>query len=259
MTRRRYGWGMVLAGVLAASAWATSSAAEVPSGITQQGRLLDSDGEPVSGQTLMVFTIYDSPTESEEANVLWTETHEVTLDEGYFSVRLGDDGDNPFPAGLFDGSVRHLGLRVGTDDEMTPRERIASVPYALVANDAVGDIHPTSVTVGGTKVIDEDGKWVGEVPFRSNSTLLTRVEGTPGTSAGGTNRTATCPANTSATGGGCNFQVGGDATTGYLKASYPSVSGSRPNGWICRAQGATNTGDASAAGSVTAYAICIDD
>ncbi len=259
MTRRRYAWGMVLAGALATSAWATSTSALVPAGITQQGRLMDAEGEPVSGDTLMVFTIYDSPTESEEANILWTETHEITLDEGYFSARLGDDGDNPIPPDLFDGSVRYLGLKVGTDDEMMPRERIASVPYALMANDVVGDIHPTSVTVGGAEVIDADGKWVGEVPFRSNSTLLNRVAGTAQSSAGLNNRSVTCPAGTSATGGGCNFSPAGNATNGYLKASYPSVSGSRPNGWICRAQGSDNDGNTSSEGTVTPYVVCIDD
>jgi len=46
---------------------------------------------------------------------------------------------------------------VGTDGEMSPREEITSVPYALVAQDVVGDIHPSSVTVGKIQIVDSTG------------------------------------------------------------------------------------------------------
>ncbi|MBI5525832.1 MAG: hypothetical protein HY897_05815 [Deltaproteobacteria bacterium] len=36
------------------------------------------------------------------------------------------------------------------------------MPFALVAGDAVGAIHPASVTVSGKKVIDESGAWTGD-------------------------------------------------------------------------------------------------
>jgi hypothetical protein len=91
--------------------------------------------------------------------LLWTETQSVPLDEGYFSAQLG--ASTPVPAGVWDGSVRWVGIRVGTDAEMTPREATRSVPYALVAGDAVGAIHPASVTVNGHLVIDQNGNWVG--------------------------------------------------------------------------------------------------
>lgn len=255
---RRYVWGLVLAGVFATSAWSGSTSAQVPAGITQQGRLLDSDGSPVQGTVQMEFTIYDDPTASDVSNVLWSDTFEVTLDEGYFSLRLGDD--TPFPATVFDGSERYLGLKIGSDAEMSPRERITSVPYAFIANDAVGDIHPTSVTVGGTKVIDEDGEWVGKVPYRPNSSLLQRVTGVEQNSAGASNRTVSCPSSTFATGGGCLFTAAGTAINGYIKASYPTVNASdKPNGWTCRAQGVDVEGNPDASGTVTPYAVCIAD
>src|SRR5687768_3793467 len=128
--------------------------AAVPSGITQQGRVLDADGNPVTSEVAITFTIYDDPMEAEEANVLWSEVLNIQLDDGYFSARLGEDGDNAFPATLFDGSVRYLGIKIGTDDELAPRARLASVPYAFVAGDAIGDIHPLSVTVNGKEVIN---------------------------------------------------------------------------------------------------------
>jgi len=44
---------------------------------------------------------------------------------------------------------------------MTPREPIESVPYALTATNAVGDITPTSISIGGTTVISSTGQWMG--------------------------------------------------------------------------------------------------
>src|SRR5262249_8101214 len=103
------------------------------------------------------FAVYASPT---AAMPLWSEVHTVSFDEGYFSVQLGDA--TPF-ADTFDGSVRYLGVTVGTDPEMTPRAQVGSVPYALLAGDVKGDIHPTSVWIDGFgQVIDVNGQWVGD-------------------------------------------------------------------------------------------------
>lgn len=119
--------------VLAAVAWsfsATSSA--VPNLLTQQGRLFDREtGEPLTGSVTLVFTLYDDPEASEEENVLWKETQAVTLDDGYFSAVLGEEED--LDPALFDGSVRYLGVKVGADDEMTPRQAVTSMPYAMRA------------------------------------------------------------------------------------------------------------------------------
>lgn len=133
------------------------AAAAVPSTITHQGRLFDPGGAAINGTVSLHFAIYAS---ASGGAPLWTETHSVTLDEGYYSVAVGSVV--PFPAGLFDGSTRYFGLAVGGDPEMTPRTEMVSVPYALVAGDATGDIHPTSVSIPGFGlVIDANGNWVG--------------------------------------------------------------------------------------------------
>ncbi len=145
--------------VLAAAAllWAGTAGA-VPGTITHQGRLYDADQSPVTGTLDVEFAIYDS---AAAAVPIWTEVHSITFDEGYFSVGLG--ATVPFDATVFDGSTRFLGITVGNDAEMTPRATVGSVPYALMANDAVGDIHPTSVSIAGFgTVIDENGQWVGD-------------------------------------------------------------------------------------------------
>ena len=153
--------GMVrgaLATALASCALLLSNgaAADVPAGLMHQGRLFDVAGKPITGSAQVQFAIYDAET---GGSSLWTESHDVPLDDGYFSVTIGEKT----PIGAVLGvSKRWLGITVGNDAEMTPRSPIQSVPYAVLAGDVTGDIHPTSVTIAGFgAVIDASGKWVG--------------------------------------------------------------------------------------------------
>jgi hypothetical protein len=128
--------GVCAVGLIAAGAWGPASHAAVPNAVvpnflTQQGRLLDSSGNPVTAPVQFLFTIYDMPT---LGTALWTETQTITLDNGYFAARLGDK--TALPATLFDGNPRYLGVKISTDAEMTPRQPILSVPYAIRAETA---------------------------------------------------------------------------------------------------------------------------
>jgi hypothetical protein len=142
-----------------ATAWLTEpgARADVPDTMTHQGRLFQANGFPVTGTQTMNFVIYDAANAGAE---LWTETHDVAFDEGFFSVRLG--GLSQLDAVVLDGSVRWLGVTVGADPEMTPRAAIASVPYAMFAGDVRGVINPQSVNIQGNEVIDASGQWVGD-------------------------------------------------------------------------------------------------
>lgn len=152
-TVRRAVGALVLAAMCALPAVA---AAQVPTTMIHQGRLLDRTGAAVTGSQSVVYRIYDSAT---GGTPIWTETLTVTLDDGYFSTQLG--ATTPLTATVFGGRTRFLGVTVGTDPEMTPREPIGSVPYALVATNVVGDITPTSISIGGTQIVDSTGHWVG--------------------------------------------------------------------------------------------------
>jgi hypothetical protein len=147
-----------LAGLAAAAAWSDSASASVPAWVTEQGRLFDSAGQPVLGAVTFKFAIYDAAT---AGTVLWNETQTITLDSGYFSAEIGSV--TQLPANLFDtaAGTLFLGVTIGNDAEISPRQPVLSVPYALVANNAVGDITPHTVSVGGTTVIDAQGHWVG--------------------------------------------------------------------------------------------------
>src|SRR5205814_7759055 len=100
---------------------------------------------PVKGPIKMRFTIWEKPN---GGVALWSEVQSsVPLIGGTYAVVVGST--MPLPRTLFDGRVMYLGITVGADSKMTPRVVLASVPYAVLASDVVGDISPHSVSVNG--------------------------------------------------------------------------------------------------------------
>ena len=70
----------------------TASIAEaVPLQLTQQGRILDSNGAAVTGIQDVTFRIYDAETGGSE---LWSETLTVSFNNGYYATVLGADEVN---------------------------------------------------------------------------------------------------------------------------------------------------------------------
>jgi hypothetical protein len=117
-----------LGGASAAPMWADSP----PGRMTYQGHLLDETGNPVpDGSYAMTFALYDAPS---AGNLLWgAETHTVDVDDGYFTALLGRD--DPIEAGDLDTNT-YLEITVG-GETMTPRHRLTSVAFALVAQQAI--------------------------------------------------------------------------------------------------------------------------
>ncbi len=100
-------------------------ASDIPRLVNVQGKLTDSSGDPVSDGTYSVrFTIYDAAT---GGNSKWQSTRSVGTLDGLFSVQLGSS--TTLPDTVFNHPDRWLGIKVGTDDEMLPRQRFTAVPY----------------------------------------------------------------------------------------------------------------------------------
>jgi len=129
---------LVVGGLL----WATSAGAlpfraptlssDSTTTISYQGRLADSSGAPVTTSGVgMQFRLYNTDT---GGSPLWEERHTaVPVEDGLFHVLLGST--DPIPVLLLaNNSTLWLGITVGADSEMTPREQIASVPYAMIAS-----------------------------------------------------------------------------------------------------------------------------
>ena len=98
--------------------------ADVPKLINHQAYLTNSTGAPVTASVSIVFTIYDAPS---NGNALWSETQTVAVNQGVFDVNLGSV--NPIVL-AFDVPY-YLGIKVGSDAEMTPRQALTSVSYAF--------------------------------------------------------------------------------------------------------------------------------
>ncbi len=104
---------------------------EVPQQINYQGNLTDASGIPLSGNYTMEFFIYDVSTNGTE---LWSESQTVPVASGIYNVQIGQNpGSNPFPDDLFD-DPHWLGVNVGADTEMIPRQPLTSVSFALMSD-----------------------------------------------------------------------------------------------------------------------------
>ena len=129
--------GAGLLALLAGCAWlaltADSASAEVPDQLQHQGRLLNDQGEPVSGTKTMTFAIYGARTggalvwESQEARV-------ELGDGGFYSISLGSSS-NPIDASVLEGGARWIEITVD-GETMSPRIPLDSTPYATLAGKA---------------------------------------------------------------------------------------------------------------------------
>ena len=109
-----------------------ASAQTVPGTLPVQGILTDSNDQAVNDNVAITFSIYDTADQ-----VVHTETLAVDVVNGFFSVDLGA-GTTAIDLNIFqEGDAVELGIKVGSNDEMSPRLRFGSVPYAVAAEYAV--------------------------------------------------------------------------------------------------------------------------
>ncbi len=102
-----------------------------------QGRLTDASDNPITTQTTLRMGIYNSLTASGSA-LLWQEVVSPTPDQdGIFNVILGKN--TSIPQSLFaENSALWLGVTVGKTSELTPRQQIATVAFAVNAETLQG-------------------------------------------------------------------------------------------------------------------------
>ncbi len=122
---------LLLAGCLAGVLAVQPAHAAIPWMINYQGRLTDTSGSAVSGTLTITFRLYDAVTSGTKQ---WQEEQTVTLastDNGIFNVVLGTvtvltavDFNTPM----------WLSVQVSDDTEMTPRQRLTAVGYAMNAD-----------------------------------------------------------------------------------------------------------------------------
>jgi hypothetical protein len=103
-----------------------------PNTISYQGYLKDANGKPVTTASSLMFRLYSTTRPSSGA--IWVELRNVIPVSGVYSVELGRVNvlNLPFDRQYF------LGVTVGSGQEMTPRQALSSVPYAIRATTVSG-------------------------------------------------------------------------------------------------------------------------
>lgn len=99
-----------------------------PATMAYQGYLTSSAGTPVTDTVSVSFKLYAT---ASGGTALWSETQNVTVANGLYSVVLGSSSSLasvPFDQPYW------LGVTIGTDAEMTPRQPLTSAPYAQTAS-----------------------------------------------------------------------------------------------------------------------------
>ena len=160
--------------------------AEIPHLISYQGRLTNTAGAPVPNGTYSVtFRLY---TQEAGGPDIWSETHSVTATDGIFEVLMGSNASLDLP---FDVQY-YLGIQVGSDPEMTPRQKLSSSGYAYRAAEADHAIEAVNAeTVSGIEVsatpepnkliaLDAEGRLpesVVDYPYAAGGSLIAYSDG----------------------------------------------------------------------------------
>lgn len=115
-----------------------------------QGRLTDSSNNPITTATNILFSIYNDQNASGSA--LWRETNSVKPDsDGILSALLGKN--IPIPDTLFSQNPElFLGITVGNGPELSPRQQLATVPFASNAETLQG-LEPITNTTKVSNVV----------------------------------------------------------------------------------------------------------
>jgi len=130
-----------------------------------QGRLTDSLGNPITTATNVTFKLYNVST---GGTALYTAgACSLTPDQdGIMNVLVGGSGYSPTPpqtvcgaevdSGIFTENANiYMGITVGADTEMTPRQQIANVGYAINAETLQG--FPPGTATSNIPYINSDG------------------------------------------------------------------------------------------------------
>ncbi|MBM74897.1 MAG: hypothetical protein CMK59_05815 [Proteobacteria bacterium] len=136
----------------------------VPLQVTQQGRIIDSDGAAVVGTHNVTYRLYNAST---GGSVLWTEILVTNFNNGYYAAVLGaDEENNPLDSDTLSLYPLYLELQLNNNAPMTPRHALNSTPYAQMAGLAQsvdgGSVNASEISVANALVIDGGGNWVGE-------------------------------------------------------------------------------------------------
>ncbi len=145
-----------------------SQAAVVSDAIPIQGQLTNNGDNPLDGNHSITFRLYETEL---EGSALCTDTKTVNVNDGLFNAYLEGCTSH------FDGSKQlYLGVTVESDEEMTPRQPLYPVPYAISLRPGA-EIRGSSSTTATVYVVNTTGV---AIKGGSNSLGVYGIGGTEG-------------------------------------------------------------------------------
>ncbi len=130
---------------------AAAQAAAAPPTFSYQGTIRLADGSLASGTFKLTIKLYN---QAVGGAPLYTETFDaVAVTDGLFSIVIGDQPNNALDPAIFTSPNIFLGVTLGTDSEMVPRQRLHPVPLAMGLTAGGGVPGLVSLGVNGAKAI----------------------------------------------------------------------------------------------------------
>jgi len=106
---------------------------QIPRTISYQGVLTDNSGNPQpDGDYSFIFNFYEVST---GGNLIWGETKTLNVSKGLFSTSLGDQ--TPFSSDVKFDKPYFLGIKVGSEPELSTRIALTSSGYSLTSDNAL--------------------------------------------------------------------------------------------------------------------------
>jgi HD superfamily phosphohydrolase len=96
----------------------------IPQTLSYQGYLIENDSDRINGTVKMTFSLHD---EEDGAEKLWSESREVKVEDGFYSLILGEEN----PINIDFNSQYWLSLKIEDKEELKPRQKLTSVAYSL--------------------------------------------------------------------------------------------------------------------------------
>ncbi len=144
--------------IFAFFAYSNSALSSVPAEMHFQGVLTDNDGVPLNGQHAITVSLYDS---EQDGNLLWTQISQLEVVGGVVDVVLGEE--TPLTVEILAAAQLWLGVQVDADDELAPRQKLVSVPYATRASYAEA--------AGNVPDADQIAEWAGQAGYALEAEL----------------------------------------------------------------------------------------
>ena len=130
-----------------------------PATLSYQGTLTDTSGQAITGTKTLQVCLYDNPVTtpgpSPGGTAFWCDTYTAAVKNGLFSLVLGRDGNELKPVFNKLNGTTYVGVKLGSDTEMVPRQKLTSVAYAVKA--AIADYAYNGVPVGAVNAFAGNG------------------------------------------------------------------------------------------------------